>query len=276
MIEAIQFYSAIRLTGGRPWRTKGEPAPLPLLVSMIIRVGVGFGLAWAAADSSQVTGAFGAIAVGVATPLLIEQMAKNVPVGRAQPTGRFGHDLISALGRRGPAFLPQDQPDAARPSQIDAAASADVATPLMSRRVALAAVRAGQTLAGANLAGTKLTRANLAGATVTDANLAGTKLIGTNLTRANLAGTNLARANLARANLARANLIGTNLARANLARANLARANLTRANLTDTVLGNARWDEQTRWPSPSYKDAVRSNSDRQSDGTFRIRSGGKR
>jgi hypothetical protein len=86
MVEAIQFYRAIKLTGDWPWRIKGEPAPLPLLVSVVIRVGVGFGLAWAAADNNQVTGAFGAIAVGVAAPLLIEQMTKNIPIDRAHPS----------------------------------------------------------------------------------------------------------------------------------------------------------------------------------------------
>lgn len=79
MVEAIQFYGAIKATGTWPWRSPGEPRPLPLLVSVAIRVGVGFGLALAAADNNQVTGGFGAIAIGVAAPLLIEQMAKTVP-----------------------------------------------------------------------------------------------------------------------------------------------------------------------------------------------------
>jgi uncharacterized protein (DUF1501 family) len=46
----------------------------------VIRVGVGFGLALAAAETGQVSGPLGAIAVGVAAPLLIEQMAKQVPL----------------------------------------------------------------------------------------------------------------------------------------------------------------------------------------------------
>ena len=78
-VEAIQFYGAIRRTGKWPWKTKGEPGPLPLLVSVIIRVGVGFGLALAAAQTKQISGPLGAIAVGVAAPLLIEQMGQQVP-----------------------------------------------------------------------------------------------------------------------------------------------------------------------------------------------------
>jgi len=46
----------------------------------VIRVGVGFGLALAAVETGQVSGPLGAIAVGVAAPLLIEQMAKLVPL----------------------------------------------------------------------------------------------------------------------------------------------------------------------------------------------------
>jgi hypothetical protein len=55
-VEAIQFYGAIRRTGDWPWKVKGEPGPLPLLVPVIIRVGVGFGLTWAAAATHQVSG----------------------------------------------------------------------------------------------------------------------------------------------------------------------------------------------------------------------------
>ena len=84
-VEAIQFYGAIKRTGDWPWKIKGEPGPGPLAVSVVIRVGVGFGLAFAAALTGQVSGPLGAIAVGVAAPLLLEQMAKRVPVD-AEPS----------------------------------------------------------------------------------------------------------------------------------------------------------------------------------------------
>jgi len=79
-VEAVQFYGAIRRTGKWPWKIKGEPGPLPLFVSVVIRVGVGFSLALAAVETGQVSGPLGVIAVGVAAPLLIEQMAKRVPL----------------------------------------------------------------------------------------------------------------------------------------------------------------------------------------------------
>ena len=80
MVEAVQFLAAIRRTGDWPWRTEGEPKPLPLLVSVVIRLGLGFGLAMAAAQTEQISGPLGAIAVGIAAPLMVEQMAKQVPL----------------------------------------------------------------------------------------------------------------------------------------------------------------------------------------------------
>jgi hypothetical protein len=79
-VEAIQFYGALRRTGDWPWRIPGEPRPWPLAASVLIRVGVGLGLAFAAGDTGQIAGPIGAIAVGVAAPLLIEQMARQIPL----------------------------------------------------------------------------------------------------------------------------------------------------------------------------------------------------
>jgi len=93
-IEGIEFYGVIRRTGRWPWNIKGEPRPLPLLVSVAIRVGVGFGLALAAAQTGQVSGPLGAIAVGVAAPLLIEQMAKQVPIDEQTSIEPRGKDAI--------------------------------------------------------------------------------------------------------------------------------------------------------------------------------------
>jgi hypothetical protein len=91
-VEAIQFYGAIRRTGRWPWRAKGEPGPGPLLVSVLIRVGVGLGLAWAAGATNQIGGPLAAIAVGVAAPLIIEQMARRVPVEGNAPEGAGSSD----------------------------------------------------------------------------------------------------------------------------------------------------------------------------------------
>ncbi len=78
-VELVQFYGALRRGGDWPWRQPGEPPPGPLAASILIRLCLGLGLAVAAGQSGQVSGAFGAIAVGVAAPLLVEQMLRNVP-----------------------------------------------------------------------------------------------------------------------------------------------------------------------------------------------------
>jgi hypothetical protein len=82
-VEGLEFAAAIRRSGRWPWRNRGEPGPLPLLASVIIRLSVGAGLAAAAGVANQVSGPFGALAVGVAAPLLVEQLARQVPLTSA-------------------------------------------------------------------------------------------------------------------------------------------------------------------------------------------------
>jgi hypothetical protein len=77
-VEGLEFAAAIRRTGRWPWRQPGEPGPLPFVVSIIIRLGVGAGLAAAAGVADQISGPFGAVALGVAAPLVVEQLARQV------------------------------------------------------------------------------------------------------------------------------------------------------------------------------------------------------
>lgn len=77
-VEGLEFTAAIRRTGRWPWRQPGEPGPLPYTVSIVIRLAVGGGLAAAAGVADQITGPFGAVAFGVAAPLVVEQLAKQV------------------------------------------------------------------------------------------------------------------------------------------------------------------------------------------------------
>lgn len=79
-VEGLEFAAAIRRVGGWPWLQPGEPGPFPLAVSVLIRLAIGAGLATAAGSTGQVSGPFGALAVGVAAPLLIEQLARQVPL----------------------------------------------------------------------------------------------------------------------------------------------------------------------------------------------------
>jgi hypothetical protein len=84
-VEFLELYGAIRRTGDWPWRRAGEPRPVVFAVSVAIRVGLGMGLAAAAGDTDQISGALGAVAIGVAAPFLLEQMARQVPVREPEP-----------------------------------------------------------------------------------------------------------------------------------------------------------------------------------------------
>jgi hypothetical protein len=92
-VEGLEFSGAIRRIGGWPWQRPNEPGPLPLIVSVLIRLAIGSGLALAAGSSGQVSGPFGALAVGVAAPLLVEQLARQIP--QTTPAPISGADLAT-------------------------------------------------------------------------------------------------------------------------------------------------------------------------------------
>jgi hypothetical protein len=85
-VEALEFLRAIRRVGNWPWFSKdgGEPGAGPMLASVLVRMGIGYGLAAAATASGQVSGPLGAIAIGVAAPLVIEQLGAQSPPGLSQ------------------------------------------------------------------------------------------------------------------------------------------------------------------------------------------------
>src|SRR4051794_18481666 len=83
-VELADFYGVIRRTGDWPWKQEGEP-PLALwLASILVRLFLGGGLASAFGAASQVSGPAGALSVGVAAPLILEQMGKQVQVPQAR------------------------------------------------------------------------------------------------------------------------------------------------------------------------------------------------
>jgi hypothetical protein len=82
VVECLQFASAIRRVGGWPWRWPSEPGPVPLLASIAVRLAAGAGLAAAAAASQQVTTVFGACALGVTAPLVIEKILQAASAAR--------------------------------------------------------------------------------------------------------------------------------------------------------------------------------------------------
>lgn len=61
---------------------------------------VGAGIAAAAAGSNQVSGAFAAFAIGVAAPLIMEKLARQIPLTGSLP-GQASEQPRSAIGRPG-------------------------------------------------------------------------------------------------------------------------------------------------------------------------------
>jgi hypothetical protein len=78
-IEGLEFSRAIRHVGDWPWKSPMEPSAGSLAASVIIRLIVSAGVAVAAGNTHQITGPFGAVAMGVSAPLIIEQLAQTPP-----------------------------------------------------------------------------------------------------------------------------------------------------------------------------------------------------
>lgn len=78
-VEGLQLASAIRRTTTWPWTRPEEPSFWPYMLSIFIRLAVGAGLAGAAAASDKITTVIAAVSLGVAAPLVIEQMMRAIP-----------------------------------------------------------------------------------------------------------------------------------------------------------------------------------------------------
>lgn len=78
-VEGLELSASIRRTGRFPWKQRGGPGLAPFLVSVLIRLAVGAGLAVAVGAAGQIN-PLGALAAGVAAPLIIEKLAQQIPV----------------------------------------------------------------------------------------------------------------------------------------------------------------------------------------------------
>jgi hypothetical protein len=76
-IEAWDLYGAIHRVKGFPWKFDGEVALGPYLVSVVLRVLLGIGMALAFVASGQAAGPVGVVAIGIAAPKLLEQLARQ-------------------------------------------------------------------------------------------------------------------------------------------------------------------------------------------------------
>lgn len=79
-VEGLELYARIRRAPGWTWR---KPIPQGLasyLISVVIRGGLSAVVVAAAADGRQVVSVFAAFGLGVAAPLVIEKLARTVPL----------------------------------------------------------------------------------------------------------------------------------------------------------------------------------------------------
>ncbi|MFB4299572.1 hypothetical protein [Actinomadura sp. NTSP31] len=100
LVEGLEFTKSIRHTNDWPWASVDRPGAGPYLASIVIRLAMGMGLAAATGASGQVNGPFGAVAIGVAAPLIIEKLAQQVPhlpdAAAAEEARRASADPVEA------------------------------------------------------------------------------------------------------------------------------------------------------------------------------------
>jgi hypothetical protein len=97
-VEGLDLYGAVRRRGCWPWRARGprEVGAIGYFVAELVRLVIGSVLASALAESSQITTAFGALAVGVAAPLIVERLARAIPLtDSAQHTALVTADKLT-------------------------------------------------------------------------------------------------------------------------------------------------------------------------------------
>jgi hypothetical protein len=85
-VEAVELLGATRRVGDLPWRVPGEVTARVMVLCTIVRLGLGAGLAVALGQAAQISGGVGAVAAGVAAPLILEQMSKQLPSPATGPS----------------------------------------------------------------------------------------------------------------------------------------------------------------------------------------------
>jgi hypothetical protein len=117
-VEGLDLYSAVRRHGCWPWRVHGprEVGAAGYVVAELFRLVIGSGLAWAAAESGQITTSVGALAVGVAAPLILERLARSIPLSLMTDSGHG-----TASGGEESVFSPiaQQQPSDLRTAEVN-------------------------------------------------------------------------------------------------------------------------------------------------------------
>jgi hypothetical protein len=105
-VEALELYARIHRAVRWSWRRPVRQGLAGFVTAVCIRVGVGAAVAAAAAGSRQVSGPLAAFGLGVCAPLVVQRLARAVPLtDAAEPKAQQ-----SRAGSRG-AMRPADALD---------------------------------------------------------------------------------------------------------------------------------------------------------------------
>lgn len=99
IVEALEYAAAIRRAKGWPWKRRGEPGLGPQLVAILLRLAASTGLAAAAGAAGQLASVFGALVIGVTTPIMVERIlrqAGTVPIELAPSPQAFEQETLPA------------------------------------------------------------------------------------------------------------------------------------------------------------------------------------
>lgn len=106
VVEGLELVTAIRRTGGWPWRLRGEVGLGPYVVAVTIRLAVGAMLAAALGTNGQLSGPAGAAMIGITAPLIVEKTFRQVGAANSTlpaPTPPEGVRPATTLARREPS-----------------------------------------------------------------------------------------------------------------------------------------------------------------------------
>jgi hypothetical protein len=76
LVAGLDFVAVVTRIGDWPWKARKKLRPGPYVVATAVRIALGAGLAVAAGQSGMVTNALAAVTLGIATPLVVEKLAR--------------------------------------------------------------------------------------------------------------------------------------------------------------------------------------------------------
>lgn len=85
IVEALEFAAALRRAKSPPWKRPGEPRLAAYLLSVVLRLAAGAGLAAAAGADNQIAGPFAATVLGITTPLVVEKLLRQIGTAPIEP-----------------------------------------------------------------------------------------------------------------------------------------------------------------------------------------------